>query len=185
MHLGSVGHLEHVVGGGVGRAAAPLLRLARMGLVTATAAAPLVAGAALSKPSPPAPHCALPAAAAAMEHIVPHGGIVMSDINLTAPLLYWGPSLRTVAGPYAGPSHGDGAGMVDLTRAATADDPAQLQAILARRHADFLLICGPADDGDGAVRRRLLTGDAPPWLHRVALETGDTADLWLYRVVAQ
>jgi len=152
----------------------------RAGATALAAVAPLVL-AALAPGAPQAangpPRCAVAEAAAAIEQDRP-GAIVLADVNLSARLLYAGPTLRTVAGPY----HGNADGLVDLAHAAAAIDEAALGAILRRRQADFLLLCPEAGADDGPLRRRLLAGEAPSWLKRVALTDPAAADLKLYRV---
>jgi len=153
------------------------LRLLRAAATVAVAVAPLLAGALLVRPaSGPASRCAVAAAAAAIERERP-GAIVLADPDLSPKLLYWGASLRTVAGPY----HDNRDGLVDVFHAAGAGEDG-LAAILARRQASFMLVCGRPGDGQAALRNRLLAGDSPGWLRPLPLGAGDAADLRLYRV---
>lgn len=95
------------------------------------------------------------------------------------PALAWFAPVRVVAGPY----HRGEAAFADTQRVREAASLADVEAVLRRRQAGFLLACRADRDGLGPAVSALLDAEAPPpWLSPVALPEGLAARFALWRV---
>jgi asparagine N-glycosylation enzyme membrane subunit Stt3 len=151
-------------------------RLGRSVLVAAMVATPMLAGLTLAGGiGTTQGRCDVSALAARLDAQGP--AIVMADVNLSPPLLYYSRHLRTVSGPY----HKNGGGMTDLVHFGTSGDEAEARKIMDERGATLVLLCADESMPPGPMRQRLRDGRAPPWLERVELSAPEEADLRLYR----
>lgn len=101
--------------------------------------------------------------------------IILVTLNFASELLY-----RTKHQTIASASHRNSAGILDAHRTMATTDEKEALAIIRRRGVDLILLCPSAGErvfftppdqasSEGAVYRRLLSGDVPRWVREVEL----------------
>ena len=109
---------------------------------------------------------------------------IVASANYGPELLY-----RTPHRVVATLQHRNAASILDGLRILGGADEAAVVALIRARGVDLIVLCPDSGDdsyfprGDGALYRRLETGEAPAWLGEVALPAGLGRDFRLFKVV--
>ena len=109
---------------------------------------------------------------------------IVASANYGPELLY-----RTPHRVVATLQHRNAASILDGLRILGGADEAAVVALIRARGVDLIVLCPDSGDdsyfprGDGALYRRLETGEAPSWLGEVALPAGLGRDFRLFKVV--
>ena len=175
---------------------------AKVAVMVLLAAGPLVAGTAwvqAAKPAPKAMFAAVDGDArpcplqplAKVLSAPPWGDrqhTVLTSADFGAELLY-----RTRHRVTATLHHRNAAGILASVRVFRGTDAARARALIASHQIDLVVVCRHAgrdtfftdDAGDASFARRLVRGDAPPWLDEVTLPDGLKDRFRMFRVASR